>query len=435
VNEASEVRATAPLSRRAGVRAGGGDRGAGFSNVTVLGKSGDGGIDGVGVYRLSLVSFPVYFQCKRYKGTVTAGTVRDFRGAMAGRGEKGLLITTATNAQRFVLAGPPNYPWFQSREQNCIVEAMDNNPQPGQKESSPTVARHVTIGFMARRAGGITGFVVWALALMATSISLRHWLLATTTMSAAAAWFWGTVLVAGAAASVAGAPGRRRRVVAAALAVVSVLAFAVVGGSVPVQYSWPVLPKPSPVLSAALAILQREPESFVVSGQRPSSASRVLQRGTIDWTAKDLTMSTWVSGQGYLTLVIKNGVTLSDPKGDWGVGKTWAEATTANPSFINPDQAVRFQGAWARTSHGKTTVWSVRVVPDKTNTRVWLMRAHGLPLRDEWGAMYANLRFGWPAIGPLVRVAVTLSQQGSIATVTYYSSDDGTKTTSFSPLH
>ena len=62
-------------------------REAGFANVTVLGKSGDGGIDGVGVYRLSLVSFPVYFQCKRYKGTVTAGAVRDFRGAMAGRGE------------------------------------------------------------------------------------------------------------------------------------------------------------------------------------------------------------------------------------------------------------------------------------------------------------------------------------------------------------
>jgi restriction system protein len=71
-------------------------REAGFSNVTVLGKSGDGGIDGVGVYRVSLVSFPVYFQCKRYKGTVTAGAVRDFRGAMAGRGEKGLLITTGS---------------------------------------------------------------------------------------------------------------------------------------------------------------------------------------------------------------------------------------------------------------------------------------------------------------------------------------------------
>jgi restriction system protein len=67
-----------------------------FVNVTVTGKSGDGGIDGVGVYRMSLVSFPVFFQCKRYKGSVTAGDVRNFKGAMLGRGEKGLLITTGT---------------------------------------------------------------------------------------------------------------------------------------------------------------------------------------------------------------------------------------------------------------------------------------------------------------------------------------------------
>jgi restriction system protein len=71
-------------------------REAGFRNVEVLGKSGDGGIDGVGVYRLSLVSFPVYFQCKRWANQVPAAAVRDFRGAMSGRGEKGLLITTAT---------------------------------------------------------------------------------------------------------------------------------------------------------------------------------------------------------------------------------------------------------------------------------------------------------------------------------------------------
>ena len=71
-------------------------READFRDVTVLGKSGDGGIDGVGDLRISLVSFPVYFQCKRYKNAVGAGEVRDFRGAMAGRGEKGLLITTST---------------------------------------------------------------------------------------------------------------------------------------------------------------------------------------------------------------------------------------------------------------------------------------------------------------------------------------------------
>jgi len=71
-------------------------RAAGFINSRVTGSSGDGGIDGMGVYRLSLVSFPVYFQCKRYRGSVGPDKVRDFRGAMAGRGDKGLLITTGT---------------------------------------------------------------------------------------------------------------------------------------------------------------------------------------------------------------------------------------------------------------------------------------------------------------------------------------------------
>jgi restriction system protein len=71
-------------------------REAGFTNVTVTGRPGDGGIDGVGTYRPSLVSWPVYFQCKRYKGTVPARDVRDFRGAMAGRGDKGLFITTGS---------------------------------------------------------------------------------------------------------------------------------------------------------------------------------------------------------------------------------------------------------------------------------------------------------------------------------------------------
>ena len=69
---------------------------AGFRNVEVLGKSGDGGIDGVGVYKVSLVSFPTYFQCKRYAGSVPPSAVRGFRGAMSGRGEKGILITTGT---------------------------------------------------------------------------------------------------------------------------------------------------------------------------------------------------------------------------------------------------------------------------------------------------------------------------------------------------
>ncbi|GAA1424366.1 restriction endonuclease [Agrococcus citreus] len=77
-------------------------REAGFVSTRVLGRPADGGIDGVGVYRVSLLSFKVYFQCKRYAGSVGSPAVRDFRGAMAGRGDKGLLITTGefTSAAR-----------------------------------------------------------------------------------------------------------------------------------------------------------------------------------------------------------------------------------------------------------------------------------------------------------------------------------------------
>ncbi|MDR2857286.1 MAG: restriction endonuclease [Novosphingobium sp.] len=71
-------------------------RESGFVRVEVTGKSGDGGIDGSGVLRMNLISFQVLFQCKRYAGSVSAPTVRDFRGAMQGRADKGLIITTGT---------------------------------------------------------------------------------------------------------------------------------------------------------------------------------------------------------------------------------------------------------------------------------------------------------------------------------------------------
>jgi len=71
-------------------------RESGFVKVEVTGKSGDGGIDGVGVLRMNLISFQVLFQCKRYAGAVSSPTVRDFRGAMQGRADKGLIITTGS---------------------------------------------------------------------------------------------------------------------------------------------------------------------------------------------------------------------------------------------------------------------------------------------------------------------------------------------------
>lgn len=68
---------------------------SGFENVEVTKKSGDGGIDGKGTLKIGgLVSFNVYFQSKRYEGTVPSSVIRDFRGAIMGRADKGIIITT-----------------------------------------------------------------------------------------------------------------------------------------------------------------------------------------------------------------------------------------------------------------------------------------------------------------------------------------------------
>lgn len=72
-------------------------RESGFTQVEVSGRSGDGGIDGKGIIRLNgILSFHTIFQCKRYQGSVSASHMRDFRGAMQGRADKGLFITTGT---------------------------------------------------------------------------------------------------------------------------------------------------------------------------------------------------------------------------------------------------------------------------------------------------------------------------------------------------
>jgi restriction system protein len=72
-------------------------RESGFVHVEVTGRSGDGGIDGKGIARThGFLSFHVVFQCKRYQGTVGPGQIRDFRGAMVGRSDKGLFLTTGS---------------------------------------------------------------------------------------------------------------------------------------------------------------------------------------------------------------------------------------------------------------------------------------------------------------------------------------------------
>lgn len=68
-----------------------------FEKVEVTGGSHDGGIDGYGVLEVNpFVSFKVLFQCKRYKGSVSRSQVGDFRNAMIGRAEKGIIMTTGT---------------------------------------------------------------------------------------------------------------------------------------------------------------------------------------------------------------------------------------------------------------------------------------------------------------------------------------------------
>jgi len=72
-------------------------RASGFEKVTVTGRSHDGGIDGIGILLVNpFVSFKVLFQCKRYKGSVSRAQVGDFRNAMLGRADKGIILTTGT---------------------------------------------------------------------------------------------------------------------------------------------------------------------------------------------------------------------------------------------------------------------------------------------------------------------------------------------------
>lgn len=72
-------------------------REAGFVQVKVTGRSGDGGIDGTGLVRIGgFLSFRVIFQCKRYQNSVSSQLMREFKGTMVGRADKGLFLTTGT---------------------------------------------------------------------------------------------------------------------------------------------------------------------------------------------------------------------------------------------------------------------------------------------------------------------------------------------------
>ena len=74
----------------------------------VLGRTGDGGIDGI-IREDKLGLGEIYFQAKRWKGTVPIHQVRDFAGALTGtKSKKGIFITTSdfsNDARDFVNGG------------------------------------------------------------------------------------------------------------------------------------------------------------------------------------------------------------------------------------------------------------------------------------------------------------------------------------------
>ncbi len=68
----------------------------GFESVENTQFVKDHGIDGYGTLRVNeFITFRVIFQCKRYSSTpVSRSEVGDFRSAMIGRADKGIIFTT-----------------------------------------------------------------------------------------------------------------------------------------------------------------------------------------------------------------------------------------------------------------------------------------------------------------------------------------------------
>lgn len=67
---------------------------SGFRQIEVTDKTGNGDIIGSGILRINLISFHILFQFKRSTTPIDSAAIRDLRGAMVGRAEKGLFVTT-----------------------------------------------------------------------------------------------------------------------------------------------------------------------------------------------------------------------------------------------------------------------------------------------------------------------------------------------------
>ncbi len=91
----------------------------GFTDVEVLGKVADGGVDGVGFLHENLLSRKIYFQCKCWRYNVGSPQIRNFRGALDGRSNQGLFITTS----RFTAPAKDE----AIRDGSILIDLIDGN--------------------------------------------------------------------------------------------------------------------------------------------------------------------------------------------------------------------------------------------------------------------------------------------------------------------
>ena len=119
----------------------------GFVQLEVTGRSGDGGIDGKGIIKLqNVLSYHVVFQCKRYKGSIGAGAIRDFRGAMIGRADKGVFITTGTFTRDAIQEA--------TRDGTSPIDLVDG-------ESLVEMLKHLRLGVHIRMVEEVEVNVAW----------------------------------------------------------------------------------------------------------------------------------------------------------------------------------------------------------------------------------------------------------------------------------
>lgn len=101
-------------------------REAGFTQVNITGKPGDRGIDGTGIVKIGgFLSFRIIFQCKRYKGSISSQQIREFKGTMNGRANRGLFLTTGIfTRDAKTEASRDGSDWIDLVDGDALVEKM-----------------------------------------------------------------------------------------------------------------------------------------------------------------------------------------------------------------------------------------------------------------------------------------------------------------------